>query len=46
MSFIKGLLGKSYKLSTSDKFDEYMKALGGFFFFKYAIGSLIIEARK
>jgi len=23
-----GLLGKKYKLSSSDKFDEYMKALG------------------
>lgn len=26
------LFGKKFKLATSDKFDEYMKALGNWFF--------------
>lgn len=30
------LLGKKYKLATSEKFDEYMKALG-----KYGFSSLL-----
>lgn len=28
MSELTGILGKRYKLQSSDKFDEYMKALG------------------
>ncbi|XP_012227677.1 probable fatty acid-binding protein isoform X1 [Linepithema humile] len=28
MSLLTGILGKRYKLQSSDKFDEYMKALG------------------
>lgn len=27
-----GIFGKKYKLETSEKFDEYMKALGKLFF--------------
>lgn len=30
MSLIQGFLGKRYKLTTTDKFDEYMKALGAY----------------
>jgi len=44
-----GILGKRYKLQSSDKFDDYMKALGEmrctdfFFFFKEEMNSWSID---
>lgn len=33
MASLEAVLNKKYKLSTSENFDDFMKALGEFFFF-------------